>query len=109
MCLLALCCALAAQPLRLMAATPTPYGEQFVRLGESWPDAGVVKPWPEADPAADAAPGSASFERQLELLEGEGGRTRIPWRSRWRISPASIAAMATSCRRSRLTSAPCMS
>lgn len=73
MCLLALCCALAAQPLRLMAATPTPYGEQFVRLGESWPDAGVVKPWPEADPAADAAPGSASFERQLELLEGEGG------------------------------------
>ena len=55
-----------------MAATPTPYGEQFVRLGESWPDAGVVKPWPEADPAADA-PGSASFERQLELLEGEGG------------------------------------
>jgi hypothetical protein len=55
-----------------LAGKPTPYGEYFVRLGQSWPDAGSVAAWPEPGPGS-AKRESASYQRQLSRLEDEGG------------------------------------
>ena len=61
---------LPAQPAGAAAATP--YGEYFVRLGEGQVDAGSVDARPSPAPES-AASDNASFERQLSLLEAEGG------------------------------------
>ncbi|MBP6682355.1 MAG: tetratricopeptide repeat protein, partial [Halioglobus sp.] len=60
-------------PLTAPAGTPAPYGEDFVRLGQSWQDAGRLAPLPT--PAApDAAElDSAHYERELGQLENRGG------------------------------------
>lgn len=55
-----------------LAGEPAPYGEYFVRVGESSPDVRVVSP-AGANSAPSAAKDSASYERQLSLLEGQGG------------------------------------
>jgi hypothetical protein len=54
------------------AGEPTPYGEYFVRLGENWPDARVARP-PMVNSVSSAARDSASYQRQLSLLEGQDG------------------------------------
>ena len=54
------------------AGDPTPYGEYFIRLGENSPDARVVSTQ-HTNLAPSAAPDSASYLRQLSLLEGQGG------------------------------------
>jgi tetratricopeptide (TPR) repeat protein len=69
---LGLLCILVMPAQPALAGTPTPYGEYFVRLGQSWPDAGSVTPWPEPVPGS-AGRDSARYQRQLERLEDEGG------------------------------------
>lgn len=53
-----------------LAAPPAPYGEYFVRLGETWPDGGVPAP---RELGATGATDSADYQHQLDLLEEEGG------------------------------------
>ncbi|MEE4147049.1 MAG: tetratricopeptide repeat protein [Halieaceae bacterium] len=56
------------------AAAATPYGEYFVRLDQARMDAGGITADPTPGPDADsAARDNAAFERQLSLLEAEGG------------------------------------
>ncbi len=60
-------------PLPAPAGTPAPYGEYFVRLGQSWQDAGrLAAPPPLAAPEA-AELDSARYERELGQLEDSGG------------------------------------
>jgi hypothetical protein len=66
-----LCGGLLLAPLAV-AATATPYGEYFVRLGQTGMDAGGVTSWPTPGPES-AAQDNADFERQLSRLEAEGG------------------------------------
>ena len=69
---LVFCCAVGALPGIVLAGTASPYGEYFVRLGESWPDGGPGPPQlpPEAGPGEGD---SKRFENQLDALEKEGG------------------------------------
>jgi hypothetical protein len=62
-------------PLPASAGTPAPYGEYFVRLGQSWQDAGRLGLAPLPPPAApDAAElDSTRYERELGQLENRGG------------------------------------
>jgi hypothetical protein len=53
------------------AVGPVPYGEEFVRLGESWPDGGTVLQW--RDNATGLSLGSADYRQQLQDLEHAGG------------------------------------
>lgn len=80
---LGLVCILLA-PVPAPAATPAPYGEYFVRLGQSWPDAGRIAPLPSTAapdfPAVGSAPAmdsaardTARYERELGQLENQGG------------------------------------
>lgn len=55
-----------------LAGGAAPYGEHFVRLGERWPDDGIVAPGPETAMTATAQD-SANYQQQLNLLEGQGG------------------------------------
>ena len=55
----------------VQAGAPEPYGENFVRLGESWPDAGPVLSLLESTPVA--AQDGASYRQQVSELEREGG------------------------------------
>jgi len=69
--MLGLLCALAVPP-PVWAGTPAPYGEYFVRLGQSWPDAGAITPGPEPLPGPESGD-VARFERQLDQLQEHGG------------------------------------
>jgi hypothetical protein len=55
-----------------LAGPAAPYGEYFVRSGESWPDAGPVIALP-ASAVASTREDNERFQRLLEKLEDEGG------------------------------------
>lgn len=55
------------------AGTPAPYGEDFVRLGQSWQDAGRLAPLPPPAAANAAELDSVRYERELGQLEAQGG------------------------------------
>lgn len=56
----------------LEAAGPTPYGEYFVRLGASWPDAGPIPSRPESA-ATRSAEEAEEYRRRLAELEQQAG------------------------------------
>jgi hypothetical protein len=53
------------------AVGPVPYGEDFVRLGERWPDGGPVLQW--RDSSSGPARGVADYRRQLLEMEQAAG------------------------------------
>jgi len=56
-----------------LARAPALYGEDFVRLGQSWPDAGAPVPGVAAAAVRGATQDDASYQRLLAELEEEGG------------------------------------
>ena len=57
--------------VRVQAAGAEPYGEYFVRVGASWPDAGAALPRRESAPVT--AQDGAGYHRQVLELEHQGG------------------------------------
>lgn len=55
----------------VQAGAPEPYGENFVRLGESWPDAGPLPS--QLGSMADAVQDGASYREQVSEFERAGG------------------------------------
>ena len=70
--IVAFLCSCALLSSLTLAGEPTPYGEYFFRLGESSPDARAI-PEAMAGPAPSALQDSEGYQRQLSLLEGQGG------------------------------------